>query len=140
MTEEEFAEFMSKAGIINEDEKGKPPAAPAAGAPPSPILMASADVTGHKRIKLYLDEEGSPKGDGKCTYLRVESVQLALQLLDESDFRPGHKVRITRVSEALAASGGPQACLCTPFMLIPSGVGLRLAAGGLQAEGGHDTG
>ncbi|EDQ92707.1 uncharacterized protein MONBRDRAFT_35744 [Monosiga brevicollis MX1] len=72
ITLEEFTAFMRKAGIINEDAHGEP------------------------KIKLYTDEHGEPKGDGKCTYLRVESVELALQLLDETEIRPGFKVKIQR--------------------------------------------
>eukprot|EP00051_Salpingoeca_urceolata_P021435 m.336499 g.336499 ORF g.336499 m.336499 type:complete len:407 (-) comp19797_c0_seq1:1766-2986(-) len=73
VTQEEFVQFMSKCGIINED-----------------------DETGEKKIKLYLDERGQPKGDGRCQYLKVASVDLALQLLDKSEFRDGHTVSVTR--------------------------------------------
>eukprot|EP00730_Choanoeca_flexa_P000684 TRINITY_DN10298_c0_g2_i1.p1 TRINITY_DN10298_c0_g2~~TRINITY_DN10298_c0_g2_i1.p1 ORF type:complete len:444 (+),score=106.90 TRINITY_DN10298_c0_g2_i1:132-1463(+) len=72
ITLEEFTSFMAKAGIINEDDEG------------------------NKRIRLYLDEEGQPKGDGKCTYLRVESVDLALTILDGAEIKPGYKVSIQR--------------------------------------------
>jgi hypothetical protein len=63
-TDEEFTELMSKCGIIMEDpEKNEP------------------------KIKLYRDQEGHLKGDGRCCYLKQESVQLALQLLDKSTFK-----------------------------------------------------
>lgn len=35
-------------------------------------------------MKLYRDEEGIPKGDGRCTYFKRESVDLALKVLDGS--------------------------------------------------------
>eukprot|EP00045_Choanoeca_perplexa_P002199 m.23405 g.23405 ORF g.23405 m.23405 type:complete len:443 (+) comp11378_c0_seq2:159-1487(+) len=72
ITLEEFTTFMAKAGIINEDDDG------------------------NKRIRLYLDDEGQPKGDGKCTYFRVESVDLAMTLLHEAEIKPGYKVNISR--------------------------------------------
>lgn len=59
-------------------------------------------LAGNKRIRLYLDEDGQPKGDGKCTYLRVESVALAMTLLHEADIKPGYKVNIQRVGGSVA--------------------------------------
>jgi HIV Tat-specific factor 1 len=41
------------------------------------------------RIKLYTDEQGTPKGDALVVYFRPESVQLAIQMLDDTDFRFG---------------------------------------------------
>lgn len=64
---------MRKAGIVAEDDEGA------------------------KKIKLYRNENGEVKGDGRCTYLRVESVTLALQLLDETEIKPGFPVHIERV-------------------------------------------
>lgn len=68
-SEEEFDELMSKCGIIMEDETGK------------------------KKLKLYKTREGTVKGDGRCCYLKHESVVLACQLLDESDFK-GKKINV----------------------------------------------
>ena len=51
---------------------------------------------GEPKLKLYRDINGVLKGDGLCCYLKVESVQLALQILDGSDFR-GHRVNVERV-------------------------------------------
>jgi len=64
ITETEFGELMSKCGIIMEDPD-----------------------TGQLKVKLYKDDQGNNKGDGRCCYLRGESVQLAIQLLDDSDYR-----------------------------------------------------
>lgn len=63
-TEEEFVELMSKYGLIMKD-------------------MSS----NKNKIKMYRDHEGNFKGDALCTFIKVESVQLALQLLDESLFK-----------------------------------------------------
>lgn len=49
ITDEEFEELMSKYGIISPD-------------PNDPR---------NKKIRLYKDEQGNPKGDGRCRYLRV---------------------------------------------------------------------
>eukprot|EP00039_Didymoeca_costata_P026975 m.17110 g.17110 ORF g.17110 m.17110 type:complete len:380 (-) comp5907_c0_seq1:50-1189(-) len=71
-TEERFIEFMSKCGIIALDDDGKP------------------------KVKLYTNEDGTLKGDARCRYLKVESVSLAMTLLDDTEIEPGHKVSITR--------------------------------------------
>ena len=38
---------------------------------------------------MYEDEEGNFKGDALIVYFRPESVNLAVQMLDDSDFRLG---------------------------------------------------
>ncbi|XP_070568789.1 17S U2 SnRNP complex component HTATSF1-like [Ptychodera flava] len=67
---EEFQEMMSKCGIIMLDEQ-----------------------TGEPKIKLYTDHLGNRKGDGRCCYLKRESVDLAMQILDGSDVR-GHTISV----------------------------------------------
>jgi HIV Tat-specific factor 1 len=65
-TVDEISSVFSKCGVIAEElESGLP------------------------RIKLYHDEAGKPKGDALVVYFRPESVQLAIQMLDDSDFRFG---------------------------------------------------
>ncbi|XP_048578231.1 HIV Tat-specific factor 1 homolog [Nematostella vectensis] len=64
ITDEEFVELMSKYGIIMEDPDTQKP-----------------------KIKLYRDEEGKPKGDGRCCYLKMASVHLAIDLLDEAEYK-----------------------------------------------------
>ncbi|XP_066930853.1 17S U2 SnRNP complex component HTATSF1-like [Clytia hemisphaerica] len=68
-SEEEFEELMSKCGIIMDDDTGK------------------------KKLKLYKTPDGKVKGDGRCCYLKHESVVLACQLLDEGDFK-GSKIKV----------------------------------------------
>lgn len=41
------------------------------------------------RIKLYTNEDGSFKGDALIVYFRAESVDLAIQMLDDSELRLG---------------------------------------------------
>ncbi|EEH17922.2 hypothetical protein PABG_00485 [Paracoccidioides brasiliensis Pb03] len=41
------------------------------------------------RIKMYTDDEGKFKGDALVVYFRPESVNLAIQMLDDTDFRFG---------------------------------------------------
>nr|XP_045626344.1 HIV Tat-specific factor 1 homolog [Procambarus clarkii]XP_045626345.1 HIV Tat-specific factor 1 homolog [Procambarus clarkii]XP_045626346.1 HIV Tat-specific factor 1 homolog [Procambarus clarkii]XP_045626347.1 HIV Tat-specific factor 1 homolog [Procambarus clarkii]XP_045626348.1 HIV Tat-specific factor 1 homolog [Procambarus clarkii] len=66
MTEHEFIELMQKCGMILKDiDTNKP------------------------KIKMYRDEEGNFKGDALCTYIKVESVNLAMQILDE--YQVGNK-------------------------------------------------
>ena len=49
ITEDEFKELMNKCGLIMYDPRTKKP-----------------------KLKLYLDENGQPKGDGRCCYIKVD--------------------------------------------------------------------
>lgn len=55
-------------------------------------------MTGKPRVKLYSDEEGKLKGDALVVYLREESVTLALNILDDGEIRPGHRIRVQEAS------------------------------------------
>ncbi|XP_073497378.1 17S U2 SnRNP complex component HTATSF1 [Phyllobates terribilis] len=70
ITNDEFVQIMSKCGIIMRDLQSE-----------------------EYKIKLYKDKEGNLKGDGLCCYLKKESVQLALKLLDEYEIR-GYKLHV----------------------------------------------
>ncbi|EZA58058.1 hypothetical protein DMN91_006306 [Ooceraea biroi] len=63
ITTEELTQLFTKCGLIARDEKGQ------------------------DKIKLYKDNNGEPKGDALCTYIKVESVDLALKILDGSQIR-----------------------------------------------------
>lgn len=54
-------------------------------------LVAEEVDSDRPRIKMYTDSEGNFKGDALVVYFRPESVDLAIQMLDESDFRWGAK-------------------------------------------------
>ncbi|KAJ5937773.1 hypothetical protein N7454_004115 [Penicillium verhagenii] len=63
---EEIREVFSKCGVIAEEiDSGRP------------------------RIKMYMDDDGNFKGEALVVYFRPESVNLAIQMLDETEFRLG---------------------------------------------------
>lgn len=65
---EEISHTFSKCGVIAEEiDSGKP------------------------RIKMYEDDKGQFKGDALIVYFRPESVNLAIQMLDDTDFRLGEQ-------------------------------------------------
>lgn len=70
MTYDEFIETMSKCGIIMRD-------------------LQTEDY----KVKLYKDNDGNLKGDGLCCYLKKESVQLALKILDDYEIR-GYRLHV----------------------------------------------
>ncbi|KAJ2959769.1 hypothetical protein NQZ79_g4799 [Umbelopsis isabellina] len=76
-TVEEVEEVFSKCGVIMEDIQ-----------------------TGGKKIKLYKDEAGNLKGDGVVHYFKEESVPLAINLLDEAEFRLGDSSSKITVQQA----------------------------------------
>ena len=64
--EDEIDRIFSRCGLIAEEIDSKKP-----------------------RIKLYLDDKGNPKGDALIVYFRPESVNLAIQMLDDTQLRLG---------------------------------------------------
>ncbi|KAF8975256.1 hypothetical protein BGZ46_009300, partial [Entomortierella lignicola] len=73
---DEVASVFKKGGVFLEDEKGNP------------------------KIKLYTDKEGRQNGEGLVSYLRHESVALAIDLLDDTEYRPGVERGRIRVQQA----------------------------------------
>ncbi|KAJ3331375.1 hypothetical protein HDU76_003352 [Blyttiomyces sp. JEL0837] len=73
----EMKEFFVKCGVLMEDV-----------------------VTGQPKIKLYCDANQKFKGDALVTYFKPESVSLAIDILDDREFRDGEGGRI-RVQEAV---------------------------------------
>lgn len=63
---------MSKCGVIMKDPRNNRP-----------------------KVKLYKSEAGEPKGDATCCYVKMESVYLALQILDGWNL-DGHTVHVER--------------------------------------------
>ncbi|KAL6717974.1 hypothetical protein ACLMJK_004059 [Lecanora helva] len=60
-------------------------------------VIAEEIDSGKPRIKLYTDDNGNCKGDALIMFFRPESVELAIQLLDETEFRlgEGQKMKVT---------------------------------------------
>jgi HIV Tat-specific factor 1 len=83
ITEDEFIETMQKCGLVVKDTQ-----------------------TGQPKIKLYEDSNGKKKGDGLCSYIKIESVQLALQILDGSDLR-GNTIKVERARFQLKGQYDP---------------------------------
>uniref|UniRef100_A0A0K0CZ94 RRM domain-containing protein n=1 Tax=Angiostrongylus cantonensis TaxID=6313 RepID=A0A0K0CZ94_ANGCA len=83
ITYEEFKEFMSKCGVIQPDARTNKP-----------------------KLKLYVDEEGQLKGDGRCCYIKKESVDLALSILDGYNLR-GKEVRVEKARFELKGEFDP---------------------------------
>lgn len=54
------------------------------------------------RIKLYTDEQDRFKGDALVMYFRSESVELAIQLLDDTDFRLGQEMPAGKMRVSVA--------------------------------------
>lgn len=79
-TVDEFVELMSKYGIIMRDPQ-----------------------TDEFKVKLYKDNEGNLKGDGLCCYLKRESVELALKLLEDYEIR-GYKIHVEAAKFQLKGS------------------------------------
>lgn len=70
ITIDKFVKLMQKCGLLKQCEKTEKP-----------------------KVKLYTDNEGKFKGDGLAHYLAPESVDLALQILDEQDVE-GNKIKV----------------------------------------------
>lgn len=84
ITEEEFTEVMSKCGMILRDPK-----------------------TRKTKIKLYAEPSGQLKGDGLVNYIRVESVQLAIDMLDGYEIK-GHKIKVQRAQFQMRGEYNPK--------------------------------
>ncbi|XP_066256371.1 17S U2 SnRNP complex component HTATSF1 [Euwallacea similis] len=83
--EEEFVEFMQKCGLVMRDP-----------------------VSGSFKVKLYKDPGTNYlKGDALCTYIRIESVELALNLLDGCNLR-GQKIKVERAKFELKGEFNPK--------------------------------
>jgi len=59
-------------------------------------ILKKDPYTGELKVKLYTDSEGRLKGDASVGYFKKESVDLAEMILDGSQIRPGHVIKVTR--------------------------------------------
>ena len=69
--QDELKEFFTKCGVIRFDTN-----------------------TGQLKIKIYTDDNGKPKGDARVCYANVESVDLAIEMLDGKEIKPGYPVKV----------------------------------------------
>lgn len=58
------------------------------------------------KVKLYTAADGQLKGDGLCDYIRLESVEMALRLLDGLELR-GCKIRVERAKFQMRGAYNP---------------------------------
>jgi len=71
-TVDDVAAFFAKCGIVKKDP-----------------------ITQYERVKVYVDAEGRPTGEALVIFLQAPSVDLAVDLLDGTEFAPGHTVRVS---------------------------------------------
>ena len=62
-------------------------------------------ATGEDAIRLYKDNSGRLKGDARIGFVKPESIELAVQMMDGSSFR-GDEDHILKVSEAVFEQKG----------------------------------
>lgn len=83
--EQEFVDFMQKCGLVMRDP-----------------------VNGNFKVKLYRDPgTGDLKGDALCTYIKIESVDLALNLLDGYLYKD-HKIKVEKAKFQLKGEYDPK--------------------------------
>ncbi len=67
------------------------------------------DVRSNKpKVKLYKDEEGNLKGDGLCTYVKVESVQLAQTIIDGASIKAGTVIKVQKAKFEMKGNYNPK--------------------------------
>ena len=50
--------------------------------------------SGKKSIKLYTNQDGGLKGDVRVCFEHIESAEMAIEWLNDTDIRPGFKVHV----------------------------------------------
>jgi HIV Tat-specific factor 1 len=73
VTENELFTYFSRCGFIRKDER-----------------------TGELKIKIYKDNSNKPKGDALISFLREESVTMAIDMLNDTEIRPGNTILVER--------------------------------------------
>ena len=74
ITQNDLITYFSKCGFIRNDPK-----------------------TNEIKVKIYINEETKkPKGDALISFLRPESVDLAINLLNETEIKPGYIIKVER--------------------------------------------
>ena len=75
-TSEELVDCFKKFGVLEEDENHRP------------------------KVKLYTQDDGSFSGEALVVYFKEESVQLAIDMLNEAELRLGDASTVMSVSQA----------------------------------------
>lgn len=70
-------------------------------------LILKDPRTDRLKVKLYKDDSGVNKGDGLCSYIKIESVDLALNILDES-LLGDNKIGVKRAEFQVKGAFDPQ--------------------------------
>jgi len=73
MKEDELGAYFAKCGVLKKDPE-----------------------TAIPKVKIYRAEDGTSKGDAIIGYFREESVDLALNILDGTEIRPGFLIKVVR--------------------------------------------
>ncbi|KAG6033200.1 hypothetical protein E4U41_006969 [Claviceps citrina] len=111
-------------------------------------VIAEEIDSGAPRIKLYSDESGQFKGDALIVFFKPQSVDMAIMLLDDTDFRvtpSGTRQGRMRVQVADSSykkvqydrDGAAAAAAASAAAAAGGGVGAGAGAG---AQGNHDDG
>lgn len=58
------------------------------------------------KIKIYRNENGEAKGDATCCYVKIESVEMALQILDGWKYN-GHEIHVEKAKYELKGEFDP---------------------------------
>nr|XP_023022348.1 HIV Tat-specific factor 1 homolog [Leptinotarsa decemlineata] len=83
--EQEFVDFMQKCGMVMRDQQ-----------------------SGKFKVKLYrVPDTDILKGDALCTYIKIESVEMALKLLDGYNLK-GHKIKVERAKFQMKGDFDPK--------------------------------
>ena len=75
INEKEIIEYFSRCGFIRKDQRND-----------------------QYKVKLYKDSNGKNKGDALISFLREESVTMAVELLNETEIRPGFKIKVEKAN------------------------------------------
>ena len=71
ITESELRDFFVRCGVIRLDP-----------------------ASGKEQIRIYTDDAGVPKGDARIGYMMLESVDLAIEMLNDAELRPGCRISV----------------------------------------------
>lgn len=71
ISQSEVVSYFSRCGFLRKDQR-----------------------TGETKVKIYKDELGKNKGDAMISFLREESVIMAIDILNDTEIRPGYPIKV----------------------------------------------